>query len=352
MFMFIKKYFTVLFIILFIIFFSIFNKEEFLQHYKNKTYILEQEINLEKSISNFRLENIKDIKNTKFYYTPNKKLLDKIINKINISEERIFLEVYILTEKRIQKALVKAKNRWVEVKVILEKNPYKATHINNKSFKYLYKSWVEIVWSNTDLYTLNHSKFIIIDNEVIVSTWNFSYSTFAFNRDLFLFIKDKNILNKFKKIFSWDFEQKNNLVYDDNLVLSPDYSRDKISIMFEESNKSLDLYFQYLKDSNLEKLLIQKTQSWVKIRIIVSERFLENNPDKVYFLEKKWIKIKALKSAKMHSKAILVDNKYLFIWSINFSRYSLDKNRETGIILTNKDIIKNFRELFEKDFAK
>jgi len=42
---------------------------------------------------------------------------------------------------------------------------------------------------------------MIIDNEVIVSSGNFTYSTFAFNRDLFLFINDKNILEKFLKIF-------------------------------------------------------------------------------------------------------------------------------------------------------
>jgi cardiolipin synthase len=30
----------------------------------------------------------------------------------------------------------------------------------------------------------------------------------------------------------------------------------------------------------------------------------------------------------MHSKAILVDEKYLFIGSVNFSEASFDKNRE------------------------
>jgi len=54
----------------------------------------------------------------------------------------------------------------------------------------------------------------------------------------------------------------------------------------------------------------------------------------------------------MHSKAILVDKKYLFIWSVNFSNYSLDKNRETWVLLTNNDIILKFIRLFNSDFKQ
>ena len=52
----------------------------------------------------------------------------------------------------------------------------------------------------------------------------------------------------------------------------------------------------------------------------------------------------------MHSKAILIDEKYLFIGSINFSEFSIDKNREFWVFLKEENLIKNFLEIFEKDF--
>jgi phosphatidylserine/phosphatidylglycerophosphate/cardiolipin synthase-like enzyme len=55
------------------------------------------------------------------------------------------------------------------------------------------------------------------------------------------------------------------------------------------------------------------------------------------------------KKISMHSKAILVDEKYLFIWSENFSEPSLDKNREMWLLLKNEDIIKKFIKIFESD---
>jgi phosphatidylserine/phosphatidylglycerophosphate/cardiolipin synthase-like enzyme len=53
----------------------------------------------------------------------------------------------------------------------------------------------------------------------------------------------------------------------------------------------------------------------------------------------------------MHAKAILVDKKYLFIWSENFSYFSLEKNRELWIILKDKKVILKFINIFNKDFS-
>jgi phosphatidylserine/phosphatidylglycerophosphate/cardiolipin synthase-like enzyme len=54
----------------------------------------------------------------------------------------------------------------------------------------------------------------------------------------------------------------------------------------------------------------------------------------------------------MHAKAILIDEKYLFIWSINFSSYSINKNREVWIIIKNSKIINKFLKIYNQDIKK
>jgi phosphatidylserine/phosphatidylglycerophosphate/cardiolipin synthase-like enzyme len=77
----------------------------------------------------------------------------------------------MLTETKIQEALVKAKNtNKIEIKIILEKNPYLATSINNKAYNFLIENNIDIIRSNPDNYTLNHSKLLIIDEKAIIST--------------------------------------------------------------------------------------------------------------------------------------------------------------------------------------
>jgi len=324
-----QKIATFLFIIIFFWVFSYFYWEDFFSHLEKKENISKQEKIISWKLEEFSVEKIRDLEETDFYYTPSKEVLWKIVHKINKSKTSVYIEVYMLTERKIKLALFNAKKRWVDVKIILEHSPYLATHLNKKYFKEYNETGINIVWSNPKNYTLNHSKIILIDNEeLILSTGNFTSSNFKYNRDLFIFSKDKNIVSSFSKIFEKDFIWEKYDFYDDSIVLSPTYSRIKI-----------------------QKLIKNKTKSWVQIKIIMADfgykSFIENNPDykKYSNLEVKEIS----KKLKMHSKAVLVDNKFLFIGSINFSKPSLDKNREMWVLLKNKEIIKEFNKLFDWD---
>jgi phosphatidylserine/phosphatidylglycerophosphate/cardiolipin synthase-like enzyme len=66
---------------------------------------------LEKQLGDFSLENIKEIEDIEIYDTPNKQLLNDIVQQIDSAKEKIYLEVYIFTEKRIREALKRAQTR-------------------------------------------------------------------------------------------------------------------------------------------------------------------------------------------------------------------------------------------------
>lgn len=345
-----RKIYTTIFTIFFIAIFSYLYSYEFIDFQKSKKEVKANISLIEEKKQDFSLDKIREIKETEFFYSPSKDLLENIVSKMNNSKKRIYLEVYMLTETKLKDALKKAKDRWVEVKVVLEKNPYMAFNINNKTYDFLYKNNINVVWSNLENYALNHSKFIIIDDELVLASWNFTYSTFSKNRDIFLFIKDSEILALFGKTFDLDFKWEKSSPYDDSLVISPDYSRNKIETLFRWATKNIDMYFPYLADESLQGVIFEKVKSWVKIRLIVDKVALKDDSEQIDEFKKAWIEIKDLKKNKVHAKAVLVDQKYLYIWSENFSTNSLDKNRETWILLKNKDIISKFQELFKKDF--
>jgi phosphatidylserine/phosphatidylglycerophosphate/cardiolipin synthase-like enzyme len=50
-----------------------------------------------------------------------------------------------------------------------------------------------------------------------------------------------------------------------------------------------------------------------------------------------------------HTKMILVDDEILLLWSMNLSDTSLDKNREIWILIIDKDVISEYKKLFEND---
>lgn len=340
---------------LFVLFFSIFwflFWDEYIDFHEQKTEIENQNNITTDKFRDFSLDKIKDFWEIELFINPQKELLNKITESIDNSKQRVYLEVYIFTEKRIRKALIDAHKRWIDVKVLLEKNPYMAYNLNNKAYDELKKAWVDVKWSNSKNYSLNHSKFLIFDDKVVISTWNYSYSTFAYNRDFFLFIDDKSFLKDMENIFLNDFAWNKVSFYNHNLVLSPTYSRFKIENLINSSKENIKMYFPYIKDEKLEKLIIKKAKEGIKIDLIVSKSMLEDNKEKFEEIKKNWINIKSLKKPKLHSKSILVDSKYLYIWSINFSNYSIDKNREVWVILKDKIIIEKFINLFLEDIKR
>ncbi len=344
-----EKIITIFLIFIFFIIFSIFNFEQYYNFHKEKLENNKYNLEVENKIKNFDLEKIEKINEIKLYSTPSKDLHNKIIELINNSQKYVYIEVYMFTEKRIKEAIIKAKKRWVEVKVILEKDPYMAYNINDKTFNELKKNNIDIVWSNTKNYALNHSKMILIDDLNIVSTWNLTYSTFTQNRDFFLIIKDHNINKILKEIFYNDFNWLAISPYNENLVLSPSYSRNKILNLIESAEKDIKIYIQYFNDNEINNKLIEiKKLKNIKISAIIPETAV--NDENTKKLINSGIEIKKIPKHKMHAKAILIDEKYIFIWSENFSSYSLDKNREIWLIIENNEIISDFLDIFNNDF--
>lgn len=346
-----QKNITSLFFICFFIILSIQQWQEYYSfHAENKKNIQYQE-NIVSQLENFSLWDIKEIHNLEIFRTPNIELLDQIVDEINNAQSRIYLETYILTETRIQDALKKAFTKWVDVQVILEKNPYMAYNINNKSFNNLEKIWIPVVWSDSQDYSFNHAKFIIIDSHFYISTWNYSYSTFKYNRDFFLKSDDSEILSKILEIYNFDFIWEEKHIYHPNIVLSPFNSRSIFEKYFDSATESIDLYFQYFKDKQLVEALINKQKSGVQVTAIIPKTALESNIETLNKMEKSWIIFHIMQKKKMHSKVILIDKKYWFIWSVNFSSYSLDKNRELWLLIKNPKKIEEILNYFQDDIA-
>jgi phosphatidylserine/phosphatidylglycerophosphate/cardiolipin synthase-like enzyme len=55
---------------------------------------------------------------------------------------------------------------------------------------------------------------------------------------------------------------------------------------------------------------------------------------------------------RLHLRAMLRDGEEMFIGSMSLRSVELDKRREVGVIVKERTAAKEFREVFEKDWAK
>lgn len=118
---------------------------------------------------------------------PNPEIRERLVALIRNVKKELLLNVYLLTEQSVTDVLVDAKKRGVDVKVILEKDPYKLPGANRKSRDRLLNAGVD-VFSSRDAFAFVHAKFAVADGaDYVFATGNFTKSTFEKNREFFVF---------------------------------------------------------------------------------------------------------------------------------------------------------------------
>ena len=315
--------------------FQQFQEQKYQKQYTQET--------LKDQIGKFSVDHIRPIGHITLEGTPNTQVIDTIVQKIRASKKQVYINTYIFTEKKIRAALIEAKKRGVDVKVIVEKNVYKAPNLNKATFDLLTEAWIAIHYSPSKNFSLNHAKYIVFDESVLVSTGNYSYANFKDKRDFFMFISDDRIFKDLESLFLWDFAGDKTFFYEENTLLWSYDARLKLETLLQSAQKSIDMYVPYIQDDALFTLLIWKLKAWVTVRIVTWKSNMDD--ENLLLLKQKWAVI-AFFPKEVHAKAMEVDKKVLYVGSLNFSAPSIDQNREVGVIISNPDTLKKFDEYF------
>lgn len=220
-----------------------------------------------KALEDFSLDTLSDSSGKMQLHTlPNKSFLDTLVSQIDAAQERIFVEVYIFTERDMRDALIRAHKRGIEVKIILENNPYQAPYLNDNHYNAFQDAGLDVQWSDPLNYSLNHSKLLIIDDRAYISTGNFSYSLFTKNRDFMISTANPVIVKKLIDLFFIDYNEQVGGVIHPNLIISPLNSRKKLTQMIQESGESIHFYFPYLNDDIFQEVFFQAAKKDIEIK--------------------------------------------------------------------------------------
>lgn len=270
---------------------------------------------------------------------------DPILEAINFAQSEILVEVYLFSDQEVIRALERAHDRGVSVKIMMEQHPFGGGNININTYFLLTTTGVATQWANP-AFALTHEKAIIVDGrEVCILNQNLTTAAFTKNREYNVCDDNREDASEAKNIFTADWERKNYTPTAVNLVVSPDNSRGKLTTLIASAQKSLDLEMEVLQDSKIIELLTEKSKT-IPVRIITPP------PEKIAGNRKvPRAMVKTLSSPYLHAKLLLVDGQYAYVGSVNFSSQSLDKNRELGILISQPDIIEGLNQAFENDWA-
>jgi len=291
---------------------------------------------------------------------------------IDSSKETIDMAIYGFENIwQIKEALIKAQNRGIKIRMVYD------TDANDKTY-YSHTIPLSQIIKNTNTDNQNpktksfimHNKFIIFDNKrVYTGSANISPSDMSnYNSNVILFIKSNKIAEiytkEFNQLYSGKFHNGKDKTEPNETIVgastisvyfSPQDNiiNSKIIPLINKSTTSIYIPTFLITNKDLTNSLIEAKNRGVKIKIILDAA----NSNSVYSMHKKLrengIDVKVENYAgKMHAKSIIIDNKYLIIGSMNFSKSGNTKNDENVIILTNPKLAefytKYFNELWNK----
>jgi phosphatidylserine/phosphatidylglycerophosphate/cardiolipin synthase-like enzyme len=131
------------------------------------------------------------------YFTPEDNLTDRIIELINNAKKSIHVMIFTFSKKEIAEALIQAKNRGIDVKVIAEE--YQSNY-NWAQINYLKENGVNVILDKN--YKTFHHKTMIIDEEItITGSFNFTNSAQYYNDENSLVIHSEYISKVYEKEF-------------------------------------------------------------------------------------------------------------------------------------------------------
>jgi phosphatidylserine/phosphatidylglycerophosphate/cardiolipin synthase-like enzyme len=128
-------------------------------------------------------------------FTPGEKCTQKIVDKINLAEKQILVQAYSFTSTPIAKALAMAKQRGVNVTILLDKRQVKVRYSLDK---YFCNQNIPVFIDY--LPAIAHNKVIIIDGHLLITgSFNFTKAAQSKNAENVLIVDDRGLAEKYEQ---------------------------------------------------------------------------------------------------------------------------------------------------------
>jgi cardiolipin synthase A/B len=281
-----------------------------------------------------------------------------LVDAISSAQKSVKLEIYLLSNHNIIRALEEDANRGIEVRVILEPHPYGSDAVSvSKVLDELQAAGVQAQYSNPT-FALTHEKGMLIDNSIAyIMTSNFTNSAlgtgkYAKNREYDIIDTNMPDVQAVAALFQADWNHNLASFNNTNLVVSPINARNDFSILIGNARHMLLIETEEMNDSNIEQTLISAAQHGVQVQVILPapSGSSDSNSSGIATLTQGGISVREDPHLYMHAKMLVVDGQQAFVGSENFSAQSLDQNRELGIIVADSSVLSTLLQTFQEDW--
>ena len=282
-----------------------------------------------------------------------------LLKEINSAKNSIDIAIYgIEDEPKLLEAIINAQNRGVKISLV--------TDVDEKGVSY-YKDNLKLIHNIKNNITdgcsspryIMHNKFLIFDDKKVwTGSSNLTSTDFSnFNTNYNILTTVPEIVyayqNEFKTLYSGTFHgtknQKKSQCDAFCAYFSPQDKiiTEKIIPLINNSKSYIYIPIFYLTHKDMTNALIEAKKRGVDVKVIIDSTNAHAKYSVHKILRTSGIPVKTEdKAGKLHSKVIIIDDKYSVIGSMNFTKSGEKYNDENVIIINDPKISKYLKTTF------
>ena len=264
-----------------------------------------------------------------------------LVAAIKKATKQIDITIFRFDLRELQRALESAVTRGVKVHALIAHTSGGGQKRLRKLELELLNAGVTVSRTDDDLRRY-HYKILLIDRDTLYTqAFNYTRLDIEKSRTMAVATKNKAIVAEAIKLFEADVARQPYTANNDNFLVSPENARTGLARFIKSAKKQLLIYDMKVSDRQMLKLLQDRVKAGVDVRIIGK-------------IGKKaeGLICERMPGMRLHLRAMLRDGQELFLGSMSLRALELDKRREVGIIVKERAAARQFREVFEEDWAK
>jgi phosphatidylserine/phosphatidylglycerophosphate/cardiolipin synthase-like enzyme len=279
---------------------------------------------------------------------------------IDAARLTVDVAVYSLFLRSIRDALIRAHERGVQVRVVMESD-----NLDGSAPQALVDAGIPVVGDRRE--GLMHDKFVVIDRaELWMGSMNFTYSgTYEDNNQLLLFRSVKmaeNYTKEFEEMFIDDKFGDNVVPETPNPTVNIEDTRIEVYFspddgiaapvleLLTNAKESIHfLAFSFTTDEFGETIRLQ-AENGLTVAGVMEEEQVKSNIGTEYdlFIQAGLDVLIDGNEGQMHHKTMIIDEQVVITGSYNFSRSAETRNDENLIVIYNEDIANFYMQEFQR----
>jgi phosphatidylserine/phosphatidylglycerophosphate/cardiolipin synthase-like enzyme len=263
-----------------------------------------------------------------------------VVLAIRKAKRTIDIPIFRLDHVEVDKAIKAAVKRGVNVRTLIAHTNTSGERSLRKLEQRLLATGATVSRTADDLVRY-HNKIMIVDSKTLyVFGFNYTHLDIDRSRSFGVVTPNRDLVVEAIRLFEADFSRQPYTPGLKNLVVSPGNARAQLAALLRGAKKRLWIYDLKVTDREMIKILKQRADAGVEIKIL--GRIGKVNAD---------IKVEKF-PGKLHARAIIQDSRKVFVGSQSLRRLELEGRREVGVIVAHGKLVKQLAEVFEADWLQ